>query len=234
MIKALCPNFPKNEDSMKRDEIYSMVKASVNELRKQYPELQPLDAQVNRDATFADYGFDVFTLGLLERDLEERMDGRKLDMESFLVPEAFYEVTVGQMLDFIEERITTRSKNPIVVYVDDEEENLFIFRRKLGKDFNLKLFSDPQKALDFINTNSEVALVITDEVMPGLRGNKLCEEVRRAKPFMKFILITGNPENDENLMYKSLRRGRFYEFIQKPVDFDGKRKEYIELINSIM
>jgi CheY-like chemotaxis protein len=219
---------------MKRDEIYSMVKASVNELGKQYPELQPLDAQVNRDATFADYGFDVFTLGLLERDLEERLDGRKLDMESFLVPEAFYEVTVGQMPDFIEERITIRSKNPIVVYVDDEEENLFIFRRKFGKDFNLKLFSNPQKALDFINTNSEVALVITDEVMPGLRGNKLCEEVRRAKPFMKFILITGNPENDENLMYKSLRRGRFYEFIQKPVDFDGKRKEYIELINSIM
>lgn len=219
---------------MKSDEIYSMVKASVNELGKQYPELKPLENMVNRGATFADYGFDVFTLGLLERDLEERLGGRKLDMESFLVPEAFYDVTVGQVLDFIEARITTRSKNAIVVYVDDEEENLFIFRRKFGKDFNLKLFSDPQDALDFINSNSDVALVITDEVMPGLRGNKLCEEVKRAKPFMKFILITGNPENDENLMYKSLRRGRFYEFIQKPVDFDGKRKEYIELINSII
>ena len=219
---------------MKSDEIYSMMKASVIELRKQYPELQPLDDQLNRGAVFTIYGFDVFTFGELERDLEERLDGRKLDMESFLIPEAFYDLTVGQILDYIEERITNRSKNPIVVYVDDEEENLFIFRRKFGKDFNLKLFSDPQEALEFIKSNAKVALVITDEVMPGLRGNKLCEEVRKAKPFMKFILITGNPENDENLMYRSLRRGRFYEFIQKPVDFDGKRNEYLKLINSII
>jgi len=219
---------------MKSDEIYSVIKASVVELTKQYPELQPLDDQVDRDAIFAGYGFDIFTFGELERDLEERLDGRKLDMEFFLVPETFYDVTVGQVLDYIEKRIATRRKNSIVVYVDDEEENLFIFRRKFGKDLNLKLFSDPQEALDFINSNSEVALVITDEVMPGLRGNQLCEEVRKAKPFMKFILITGNPENDENLMYKSLRRGRFYEFIQKPVDFDGKREKYLELINSFM
>jgi DNA-binding NtrC family response regulator len=170
----------------------------------------------------------------LERDLEERLDGRRLDMENFLVPEAFYDVTIGQILDYIEDRVALRRKKSIVVYVDDEEENLFIFRRKFGKDFNLKLFSDPQEALEFIKSNNNVALVITDEVMPGLRGNKLCEEVRKAKPFMKFILITGNPENDENLMYKSLRRGRFYEFIQKPVDFDGKRDEYLELINSII
>ena len=219
---------------MKSGDIYSMIKASVIELKKQHPELQPLDKQLNRNAIFADYGFDTFTFGELERDLEERLDGRKLDMESFLVPEAFYDVTVGQMMDYIEERITIRRKNSIVVYVDDEEENLFIFRRKFGKDFNLKLFSDPQEALEYINSNSEVALVITDEVMPGLRGNKLCEEVRKAKPFMKFLLITGNPENDDSLMYKSLRQGRFYDFIQKPVDFDGKRKEYLELINSLI
>ena len=219
---------------MKSDGIYSMIKASVMELSKHYPELQPLDSQVDRDAKIADFGFDVISFGELERDLEERLDGRRLDMENFLVPEAFYDVTIGQILDYIEDRVALRRKKSIVVYVDDEEENLFIFRRKFGKDFNLKLFSDPQEALEFIKSNNNVALVITDEVMPGLRGNKLCEEVRKAKPFMKFILITGNPENDENLMYKSLRRGRFYEFIQKPVDFDGKRDEYLELINSII
>ena len=219
---------------MKGDEIYSMIKASIIELAKQHPELQPLDNQVDRDAKIADFGFDVITFGELERDLEERLDGRRLDMENFLVPEAFYDVTIGHILVYIEDRIATRRKNSIVVYVDDEEENLFIFRRKFGKDFNLKLFSDPHEALEFINSNNEVALIITDEVMPGLRGNKLCEEVRKAKPFMKFILITGNPENDENLMYRSLRRGRFYEFIQKPVDFDGKREAYLELINSII
>ena len=219
---------------MNIEDIYSMIKASVEELKKEYSELRSLDDDIKRNAKITDYGFDVITLGELERDLEERLDGRKLDMESFLVPETFYEVTIGQILNFIEKRITTRSKNPIVVYVDDEEENLFIFNRKFGKDFNLKLFSDSEEALDYINANADVALVITDEVMPGLRGNKLCDEVRKAKPFMKFILITGNPENDENLMYNTLRQDRFYEFIKKPVDFDGKRQELLDLIHSII
>lgn len=219
---------------MKADDIYTMVKASVEELRKAYSEVLPLDEKVNRHAKIADYGFDVFTFGELERDLEERLDGRTLDMNSFLVPETLYDITIGQVLDYIEKRITVKTKNPIVVYVDDEEENLFIFKRKFGKDFNLRLFSDAMEALDFIKSDPNVALVITDEVMPGLRGNKLCGQVRKAKPFMKFILITGNPENDENLMYESLRRGRFYEFIQKPVNFDGKRDEYFGLINSII
>ena len=219
---------------MKAEDIYTMIKASVEELRKTYTEIRPLDDEINRNAKFADYGFDIFTFGELERDLEERMDGRTLDLNSFLIPETFYDITISQVLGYIEKRVTVKTKNPIVVYVDDEEENLFIFKRKFGKDFNLMLFSDPTEALDFILGNPDVALVITDEVMPGLRGNKLCQEVRKAKPFMKFILITGNPENDENLMYESLRQGRFYEFIQKPVDFDGKRDEYLKLINAII
>ena len=219
---------------MKTEEIYRMMTASVEELRKEYTELRSLDDVIKRDSKIAEYGFDVVTLGELERNLEERLDGRNLDMESLLIPENFYDVTIGQILNYIETRTTTKIKSPIVVYVDDEEENLFIFNRKFGKDFSLKLFSDPEQALEYINANADVALVITDEVMPGLRGNNLCDEVRKAKPFMKFILITGNPENDENLMYNTLRRGRFYEFIQKPVDFDGNRQKYLDLINSII
>ena len=219
---------------MKTEDIYTIVKASVIELAKNNQEIKALDDEMKPEARWADYGFDVFTLGELERDLEERLDGRKLDLEGFLVPETFYDLSVGQVLGYIQKTIVTKHRQPIVVYVDDEEENLFIFRRKFGKDFNIKSFSDPWEALDFINASSDVALVITDEVMPGLRGNNLCDEVRKTKPYMKFILITGNPEDDNGLMYNSLRRGRFYDFIEKPVDFDGKREVYLQMIQSII
>ena len=42
----------------------------------------------------------------------------------------------------------------MVVYVDDEEENLFIFKRRFGKDFPIKTFSDPHEALSFIKVSA--------------------------------------------------------------------------------
>jgi hypothetical protein len=51
---------------------------------------------------------------------------------------------------------------------------------------------------------------------------------------MKFILITGNPNSDGDLMYRALRRNRFFEFFNKPVDFEAKSEEYLGLINRII
>jgi DNA-binding NtrC family response regulator len=124
--------------------------------------------------------------------------------------------------------------NPLVVYVDDEEENLFIFKRKFASAFSLRSFSDPMEALEFILTNNDVALVVTDEVMPKLSGNELCDKVHESKPNLKFILITGNPNSDDDLMYRSLRYNRFYEFINKPMDFEGKGREYLHLIQGVI
>ena len=219
---------------MNADAIYEIIKAAAQDLSTHNEELQPLEAQVQADSKLSDYGYDYFTFGELGRNVEERLEGWDLNLESFFVPEAFYELTMGQLVAHIEKRTGSFIRNPIVVYVDDEEENLFIFRRKFGKDFTIKSFSDPREAVAFINANPDVALVITDEVMPGIRGNELCDEVRKTKPFMKFILITGNPENDNDLMYKALRQNRFYEFFQKPVDFDSNREKYLSLIQSII
>jgi DNA-binding NtrC family response regulator len=77
-------------------------------------------------------------------------------------------------------------------------------------------------------------LVITDEVMPKLSGNELCDAVKKSKPNLKFILITGNPNHDSDLMYLTLRKNRFYEFINKPVDFENKAEEYFSMIQSLI
>ena len=219
---------------MDSDNLYEIMRASVTQLQKDNDDLKLLDEAINRSATIADYGFDIVSFGEFTRDLEIRLDGRKLHMESFFIPETFYSVTVGDLIDHITKQISTGVQNPTIVYVDDEEENLFIFKRKFGKDFNLKVFGDPRDALEYINADPDVRLVITDEVMPAMRGNELCDQVHKAKPFIKFILITGNPEGDNNLMYQSLRGNRFYDFIQKPVDFDGKRDQYLKMIKALL
>jgi CheY-like chemotaxis protein/acyl carrier protein len=214
-------------------DLYAHLKASVSSLRLRHDTISELPDQLDLDMPVSRAGLDSFTLGEFVRDLEQRL-GQQMNFEDFVVKESFDTITVGMLIDFIQSKTPRSPRNPVVVYVDDEEENLFVFRRKFGKDFTLRTFQDPHEALLYIKVTAEVGLVITDEVMPGLRGNQLCDEVKKVKPFMQFILITGNPENDNDLMYTSLRRNRFYEFIQKPVDFDGRREEYIGIIRSIL
>ncbi len=123
---------------------------------------------------------------------------------------------------------------PVVVCVDDEEENLFLFRRRYGKRLNLKTFTDPLEALVYIKSSPDVVLVLTDESMPGLTGNQLCDEVHKYKPILKFILITGNPGGDQNLLHQTLRHGRFYDFLNKPLDLERKGEEYFESMNRVV
>ncbi len=221
---------------MKDQEIYLIMKSTVKQLAESHEELSPLEGALERDKHLVEYGFDILSFSELARELEVRFDGRKLDLETFFVPEVFNMATLGQVFDRIRNKTAPApaTGEPVVVYVDDEEQNLFVFRRKFSKELNLKTFSDPYEALNYVAKTPAVRLVITDEVMPGLRGNQLCDEVRKVKPNVRFILITGNPENDDGLMYKTLRHNRFFEFLQKPINFDERREEFVALIKDLL
>ncbi|KMQ52706.1 hypothetical protein CHISP_0475 [Chitinispirillum alkaliphilum] len=219
---------------MQTEQILQVLKASVLQISRENKSLKPLDEQIDQSVLLSDLGFDILILSELERELELRFDRRKLHMERLLVPETFYTLSLKDLLTHLEKQFVPSVKNPKVVYVDDEEENLFIFKRKFGKFINLQLFDDPNQALEFISNDPDVRLVITDEVMPGMTGNQLCDNIRKIKPYIKFILITGNPKNDTNLMYKSLRENRFYDFIQKPVDFNKNRDKYLTTIRKLI
>jgi CheY-like chemotaxis protein len=186
------------------------------------------------EATLVDFGINLESMPDIEEELTRRLKGRKLGLEPFLTPQEFDFLTLGKTLDALSRVLAPESKRPLVVYVDDEEENLFVFNRKFGKKLALKMFTDPEAALKFIQSSTEVALVITDEFMPRLSGNELCDKVHQANPQLPFILITGNPNQDEDLLYRSLRRGRFFEFFQKPLDLDRKGEEYFKLIEGLI
>lgn len=141
---------------------------------------------------------------------------------------------LSHLVDHVVGSLSFRIKAPQVVYIDDEEENLFVFRRWFGGKINLRTFDTPIQAIDYILATPDVVLVLTDEVMPGLSGNQLRDQVHAKKPFLKFILITGNPEHDENLMYQSLRGDRFFDFFAKPLDFNRDGERYLGIIKKVL
>lgn len=185
-------------------------------------------------ATLHELGVDLTAFSELIEELSLRFNGKDFHLQGYLIPEEYYYLTVDKLVSTVASAFKTTRKEPEVVYVDDEEENLFVFKRKFGKKLKVKVFTDPKVALPYIQRSEDVKLVITDEVMPGMSGNELCDAVHETKPLMKFILITGNPNSDGDLMYRALRRNRFFEFFNKPVDFDARGEEYLALINRIM
>ena len=124
------------------------------------------------------------------------------------------------------------NQNLEVVYVDDEEQNTFVFNRQFGDKYNLKLFHKPLEAHDYIKNNEKVAVVITDQSMPNMSGLELANNVWVTCPYIQFIMITGNPENDDQLMYKSLKGRKFYDFISKPLNFEKNFNEYDNIIRN--
>lgn len=219
---------------MTANEAYRILQEIVDGLVARGDLARKLPDDLKHEETLEQLGIDLVAFTDIAEEFTRRFEGRNFHFKNFMVPDEFYYLTLGTFLDAVIQPSPSKSKNPIVVYVDDEEENLFIFKRRLAGSLNLKTFTDPLQALDFIRKNSDVALVITDEVMPGMSGNQLCDEVKKTQPNMKFILITGNPNGDEDLMYRSLRQSRFYEFLNKPLDFDRKGAEYLKTIKSLI
>jgi CheY-like chemotaxis protein len=220
---------------MESSPLYGIIKEIVAGLAAKDKSYALLPENLDEDASLTDLGLDITTLPEVALELERRLGGRNLSLSEVLNPEDVNDMTMGDFLRHTRAALAASApRNPLVVYVDDEEENIFVFKRKYGKKLNLKAFTNSREALDFIKGNDDVALVITDEVMPGLGGNQLCDEVHKARPEMKFILMTGNPNSDGDLMYRSLKANRFYDFINKPVDFEGKGEEYLRMIEAII
>lgn len=219
---------------MNTERAYAIIRDITAALEARGETTKTLAAEPQPEATLYELGVDLTAFSELVEELSLRFNGKDFHLQGYLIPEEYYYLTVDKLMATIVAAFKTTSKEPEVVYVDDEEENLFVFKRKFGKKLKIKTFTDPKTALLYIQRSEDVRLVITDEVMPGMSGNELCDAVHETKPLMKFILITGNPNSDDDLMYRALRRNRFFEFFNKPVDFEAKGEEYLALIDRIV
>ena len=63
------------------------------------------------------------------------------------------------------------SENAHAVIIDDEEGNRDGFSRALSKvGWKVRAFAEAEPAFDYLRRNRDVALVITDLMMPGTDG----------------------------------------------------------------
>ncbi len=125
---------------------------------------------------------------------------------------------LGEATDVGLESTTDTGMCRSVLFVDDEVHILKAVKRLfLGMDYDVLVAEDAHEALDVVHSR-EVAVVVSDQRMPGLSGSELLEEIRRKYPHITRIMLTGN--NDVATAMEAINAGQVFRFITKPWEHD--------------
>ncbi|MDM8549664.1 response regulator [Desulfobacterales bacterium HSG2] len=109
-------------------------------------------------------------------------------------------------------------KDKKVLAVDDDIRNLFALTRLLQEQgMEVLRAEDGQKALKLLETESDVSLVLTDIMMPGMDGYELIRRIRKQKQFRELPVIALTAKAMKEDRAKCIAAGAS-DYIAKPVD----------------
>ena len=104
-----------------------------------------------------------------------------------------------------------------ILYVDDEEKSLKYFTRAFEDDFRILTANNAQDGLKLIEAHGdEIALLLTDQQMPGEKGVWLLERARQLRPRILRMLVTAYADMDAAIA--AVNTGAIYKYVNKPWD----------------
>lgn len=132
------------------------------------------------------------------------------------------------------EEIKTESQGPrrwVVVVAEDSAPNRKILVTLLSKmGFTVEEFADGEDAWKFLSGNStdEIALVVTDYMMPKMNGLELMEKMRGMDRYKTTHVVISSAINDKDVILKA-KSLNVSGYLLKPVRSDGLLKRLMEL-----
>lgn len=129
---------------------------------------------------------------------------------------------------------------PTVICVDDEGIILLSLKsqlkRHLGGNFVIETASSGQEALDLFNELRKdgipVPVIISDQIMPGMKGDELLIRIDKIDPQVKKILLTGQASVEA--IGNAINNANLYRYISKPWEIDDLNLTVTEAINSYL
>lgn len=123
---------------------------------------------------------------------------------------------------------------PFILCVDDEQIIIDSLSNQLrnhfGDSVEVEVANSGLEALDVIEDyvieqGRAPNLVISDQIMPRMKGDELLRVINERHPETVKVLLTGQADKDD--VIKAVNKGNLFKYIEKPWDFD----ELIEIIN---
>jgi len=112
-----------------------------------------------------------------------------------------------------------------ILYVDDEVDNLDVFKAVFRHDYNVITASTPGMGMYLLRQNP-VSLVISDYKMPEKNGIDFFKEIITEFPQVNRILLTAYSESD--IVITSVNEVRVFALVTKP----WKKEELKIIINN--
>jgi len=107
---------------------------------------------------------------------------------------------------------------PKLLVVDDEEAILETMAFTFEDDYQVVTSNDARRALDLLEENAPVAVVISDQRMPDMTGSQLLAEVYARHPETSRIILTGFADMASTL--RAINDGHVYAYVNKPWEPD--------------
>ena len=118
-------------------------------------------------------------------------------------------------------------KRSNIIYVDDEEINLTVFKHSFKNDFDFILTKSPLEVEKIIEEN-EIHVLITDQRMPNLSGLELIKNINEKHPEITCIILTAF--TDESTILSAINKGEVYRYITKPWKKDNLKQTIINAL----
>jgi two-component system response regulator (stage 0 sporulation protein F) len=98
--------------------------------------------------------------------------------------------------------LTMKENDVVVLYVDDESTNLYLFKEVFRRKFTVVTALSGQEALRVLEEKNEINVVISDMRMPEMNGLEFIRLAHEKYKNIKYALLTGlelMPEMQEAL-----------------------------------
>lgn len=101
-----------------------------------------------------------------------------------------------------------------LMVVDDEPDNLELLNRTFRRDFQVFTANGAIKALEIMDTEGEMAVIISDQRMPQMNGTEFLSLTVDRFPETIRILLTGFADVDD--LVEAINSGQVFKYITKP------------------
>jgi two-component system response regulator HupR/HoxA len=107
-----------------------------------------------------------------------------------------------------------------ILVVDDEDAILESLELTLGSEYRIFTATSGEEGLEIL-AREQIALVISDQVMPGMSGVEFLEQVIERNPRAIRMMLTGY--SDMPSLIRAINDGRIYRYLPKPWEPDDLR-----------
>ncbi|NEO57433.1 MAG: response regulator [Okeania sp. SIO3B5] len=131
---------------------------------------------------------------------------------------------IPQQLDSIKSQLMSlnRRKKPKMLVVDDEPDNLDLLYRTFRRDFSVLKAESGIQALEILASEGEVAVIISDQRMPEMKGTEFLSKTLPQFPNTIRIILTGFTDIED--LVEAINSGQVYKYITKPWDPNELKK----------